>query len=232
VVSATPTRIRAVVALTGSTPDSDAPIAALTQQVEAGQPLPADLVMDQAGGWGKTRARVAAVSDGQTRITARVPLSGGSDPNRFSVADFQVDAERTRCTCPNGLTSTKRYAAGDGDGVYFRFPASQCRDCPLWTQCRPADAKPTSHRTVFISDYHSQIRTAQVFNQTADGRALLAHRWRIEPVIAWLVRWQGCRQARRVGLAAAQVQLYQAAAVRNLLCWLSRVRRGLAPEPP
>lgn len=232
VISTTATRIRAVVALTGATSDSDAPLAALAQQRETGRPLPADMVMDQAGGSGKTRARGHAVSEGQTRMVARVPLGGGSDPNRFSVADFQVDAERTRCVCPNGVVSTKAYASGSGDGVHFRFLASQCAGCELTSQCRSANAKPGGHRVVFLSDYHVMGRTARHFNQTPEGRALLRERWRVEPVIAWLVRTQGCRRARRVGLAAAQVQLSQAAAVRNLLTWLSRVRRGLAPEPP
>jgi hypothetical protein len=234
VISTTATRIRAVVALTGATSDSDAPLVALQQQRDAGRLLPADLVMDQAGGYGKTRARVHGVSEGQTRLTARVPLSGGSDPTRFSVVDFWVDPARTRCICPNGVVSTKRYAKGgsDGDGVDFRFLASQCRNCPLWTQCRVPKGNPNGHRMVFISDYHAVVRTAAAFNATAEGRRLLGGRWRVEPVIAWLVGWQGCRRSRRVGQAAAQVQLYQGAAVRNLLTWLSRVRRGLVPKPP
>lgn len=231
VISTTATRIRACCALTGATSDSEAPIAALAQQRAAGLPLPAEVVMDQAGGWGKTRARVHAVSEGQTRLTARVPQSGGADPNRFSLGDFVVDPERSRCTCPNGVVSTKAYPSGAGDGVHFRFLASQCRGCPLWNQCRAPDAKPNGQRAVFISDYHALIREAARFNQTAQGRELLAGRWQVEPVIAFLVRYQGMRRARRVGLAAAQCQLYQACAVRNLLLWLSRLRRGLAPRP-
>lgn len=231
VISTTATRIRACVALTGATSDCEAPIAALEQQRAAGLPLPTELVMDQAGGWGKTRARVYGVSEGQTRLTARVPQSGGSDPNRFSLSDFVVDPERTRCICPNGVVSTKAYPSGAGDGVHFRFLASQCRGCPLWSQCRASDAKPNGQRAVFISDYHAIIREAARFNHTPEGRALLAGRWQVEPIIAFLVRYQGCRRARRVGLAAAQCQLYQACAVRNLLLWLSRVRRGLAPRP-
>ena len=84
---------------------------------------------------------------------------------------------------------------------------------------------------MFISDYHVYLRAADAFNHTPDGRALLQSRWRVEPTVAWLVRYQGCRQARRVGQAAAQAQLYQACAMRNLLLWLSRVRRGQAPRP-
>ncbi|MBX0327370.1 transposase [Oscillochloris sp. ZM17-4] len=86
-------------------------------------------------------------------------------------------------------------------------------------------------RRVFISDYHPYLRAGDAFNQTPEGRALLNARWQVEPTFAWLVRYQGCRRARRVGTAAAQCQLYQACAVRNLLLWLSRVRRGLAARP-
>lgn len=232
VISTTMTRIRACVALTGSTPDSAARVAVLMQQQDAHQPLPPQLIMDQAAGWGKVRAGVDVCSAGQTQMVAWVPRSGGSDPNRFTVADFAVDPERTTCTCPHGLVSTRRYAHGAGDGVSFRFLASQCRDCPLWCQCRDADANPKGHRSVFISDYHAYLRAGETFNQTPIGRALLASRWMVEPTIAWLVRYQGCRRARRVGQAAAQCQLYQACALRNLLLWLSRVRRGLAPHPP
>jgi hypothetical protein len=231
VISTTASRIRACVALTGSTPDSEAPIVALEQQRAAGLPLPAHLVMDQAGGWGKTRARVQAVSGGQTTIVARIPSSGGSDPNRFGVADFRVDSQRSSCTCPNGLVSTRRYASGDGDGVHFRFLASQCQGCPRWAVCRDPNANPKGHRTVFISDYHALLRASASFNQTPEGRALLASRWQVEPTVAWLVRYQGCRRARRVGTEAAQCQLYQACAVRNLLLWLARVRRGQARSP-
>jgi Transposase DDE domain/Transposase domain (DUF772) len=232
VISTTTTRIRACVALTGSIPDSEAPIAVLEQQQQASLPLPPYLVIDQAGGWGKTRARTDAVSAHQTSLVAWVPTSGGSDPARFTVADFAVDAERTRCTCPNGQVSTRVYAHGAGDGVSFRFLASQCRDCPLWSMCRDVEANPKGHRSVFISDYHVYLRAAETFNHTPQGRALLASRWRVEPTVAWLVRYQGCRRARRVGTAAAQCQLYHACAVRNLLLWLSRVRRGQAAQPP
>ena len=231
VISTTATRIRACVALTGSTPDSAAPVAVLTQQQDAGMALPPHLIMDQAAGWGKVRAGVDMCSAGQTTLVAWVPTSGGSDPNRFTVAAFVVDAARTTCTCPNGVVSTKAYPHGDGDGLSFRFLASQCRDCPLWATCRDPQANPKGHRSVFISDYHVYLRAGDAFNHTPDGRALLASRWRVEPTVAWLVRYQGCRQARRVGQAAAQCQLYQACAMRNLLLWLARVRRGQAPCP-
>jgi len=53
VIATTATRIRAAVALTGSTPDGEGAIAVIQQQRAAGLPLPPILIMDQAGGHGK-----------------------------------------------------------------------------------------------------------------------------------------------------------------------------------
>jgi hypothetical protein len=225
VISTTATRIRACVALTGSTPDCETPTAVVRQLQVAEVPLPPYLMMDQAGGRGPTRAQIDVLSDGQTQMVALIRPSGGSDPRRFSVADFRFNRTQTSCTCPNGVVSTRVYAHGSNDGVFFRFLARQCRDCPLWDQCRDPDANPNGHRTVFISSYHAYLREAEAFNHSELGQQLLRQRWRVEPTIAWLVRYHSCRQARRVGLVAAQFQLYQACAVRNLLLWLSRRKR-------
>ena len=231
VIATSATRIRACVALTGSTPDSEAPMAVLTQQFSARQPLPPLLIMDQAGGLGKTRARVDALSNGATTMVARIPQSGGVDLSRFTPADFRISADGSSCTCPNGVVSTHAYTKPGADGVHFRFLASECRGCRFWTDCRDAQAKPGGHRTVYVTPYHPYLRAAAQFNATDEGKALLSSRWQVEPTVAWLTRYQGCRQARRVGLAAAQCQLYQACAVRNLLLWLSRLDRHLAQQP-
>jgi hypothetical protein len=231
VIATTATRIRACVALTGSTPDTEAPSAVLSQQQAAQQPLPPLLIMDQAAGLGKRRARVFALSIGQTTMLARIPQSGGVDLSRFTPADFRVSADATSCTCPNGVVSTHAYTKPPADGVHFRFLASECRGCRFWIDCRDAQASPRGHRTVSVTPYHAYLRAAARFNATDVGKALLKSRWQVEPTVAWLVRYQGCRQARRAGLAAAQCQLFQASAVRNLLLWLSRLDRGLAVRP-
>lgn len=59
-ISTTTTCIRAAVALTGSTPDNEAPSAVLEQQLAAGQPLPLYLV----AGVGRTRLRPTACRAG------------------------------------------------------------------------------------------------------------------------------------------------------------------------
>ena len=225
-IATTATRIRAGVICTGSTPDQDAPVAVLQQQLAANHPLPPTLIMDQAGGMGKTRAQVHSVSNGQTQMVAQIPQTGGAGPTRFTPADFHVSADGTTCTCPNNVTSTRSYPHPKADGVTFRFLGSQCRDCPFWEACRGPTSKPNSQRAVYSTPYHGHLRAGAAFNATVEGKGLLSCRWQVEPTIAWLVRYNGCRQARRVGLAAAQCQLFQACAVRNLQLWLGRLDRG------
>jgi hypothetical protein len=230
-VATTSTRIRAAVIATGSTPDQDAPGAVLRQQLAAKQPLPCVLVMDQAGGMGKTRAEVHTVSTGQTQMVALVPRTGMAGAGRFTPADFHISAAGTTCTCPNGVQTTHRYQHSRSEGPSFRFFGGQCRGCPLWEACRGPESKPTSQRAVYSTPFHGHLRAGAAFNATAEGQALLRCRWQVEPTIAWLVRYNGCRQARRVGLAAAQCQLFQACAVRNLQLWLGRLGRGQATHP-
>jgi len=225
VVSTTTTRIRAAVILTGSTPDSQAPSAVVRQLQAWDQPLPAVLIMDQAGGMGKTRADVDVVSGGQTTMVARVPPTAAEGTGRLSASAFVLSADRQTLRCPNGQISTRRYPHPSTDGVRFTFRSGQCRGCPLWNACRGVESKPNVVRFVYVTSYHSYVRAAARFNQTETGKALLKGRWQVEPTIAWLVRYQGCREARRVGLAAARCQLLQACAVRNLLLWLSRCER-------
>lgn len=222
VVSTTSTRIRAALILTGSTPDSQAPVAVLHQLQEWKMPLPAVLVMDQAGGMGKTRSDVAAVSHSQTMMVARTPPTATEKSGQLSASAFVLSADGQTLRCPNGQLSTRQYPHPTTDGVRFTFRSGQCRGCPLWNTCRGAESKPNVVRFVYVTAYHSYVRAALRFNQSEAGKALLKSRWQVEPTIAWLVRYQGCRRARRCGLAAARCQLLMACAVRNLLLWLSR----------
>jgi hypothetical protein len=222
-IATTRTRIRSAVLLPGSTPDSAAPTAVLAPQQAAGQPLPPYLIMDRAAGEGKTRLAVDVVSAGQTVLVAytRPP----SDATRFGPGDFMLDAAGTACRCPAGQVSTRSYHAATTGAQHFYFPAAQCRECPLWDRCRTPESKPTSHRTVTISPYQAHQRAAERFNASAAGQSLLRQRWRVEGVIAWLVRYDGGRRARRVGQAAAACHLAQVCAVRNLWSYLARRAR-------
>jgi hypothetical protein len=138
---------------------------------------------------------------------------------------FVLSADGQTLTCPNGQSSTRQYRHPTSDGVRFTFRSGQSRGCRLWNACRGQESKPNVVRFVYVTAYQPYVRAATLFNQTDGGKALLSSRWQVEPTIAWLVRYQGCRVARRCGLAAARCQLLMACAVRNLLLWLSRQKR-------
>jgi hypothetical protein len=176
------------VILTGSTPDSQAPVAVLRQLQAWKQPLPAVLIMDQAGSLGKTRADVAAVSHSQTTMVARVPPTAAEGNGQLSASAFVLSADRQTLRCPNGQVSTRQYPHPTTDGVRFTFRSGQCRGCPLWSACRGVESKPNVVRFVYVTAYHSYVRAAARFNQTEAGKALLKGRWQVEPTIAWLVR--------------------------------------------
>lgn len=177
----TATRIRAAVIRTGSTPDQEAPVALLAQQLVAQAPLPPALVMDQAGGMGKTRAQVEIVSQGQTRMVAQVPQSCVDGRARFTPADFRVTGAGDACICPNGVTSRHVYHHSHDEGVEFRFFGGECCGCPLWERCRGPASKATSQRSVYLSAYHAHQREAAAFNTSEEGKGLLRGRWQVEP---------------------------------------------------
>jgi hypothetical protein len=181
IIATTATRIRAAVIRTGSTPDQDVPVAVLTQQIAAQQPLPPALIMDQAGGMGKTRAQVRSVSAGQTQMVAQIPHAGVAGPVRFTPADFRMSADGRSCTCPRGVTSYRAYGHAQGEGVSFRFYGADCRDCPLWEACRGPSSPPKSQRAVYLTPYHTHLRFGATFNASAAGKALLRCRWQVEP---------------------------------------------------
>src|SRR5262245_7766329 len=188
VVSTSGTRIRAALILTGSTPDSQAPVAVLRQLQEWKMPLPAILVMDQAGGMGKTRADVATVSHSQTMMVARTPPTAAEGSGQLSASAFVLSADGQTLRRPNGQISTRQYVHPSSDGVRFTFRSGQCRGCPLWNACRGVESKPNVVRFVYVTAYHSYVRAAARFNQTEAGKALLKGRWQVEPTIAWLVQ--------------------------------------------
>jgi hypothetical protein len=201
----------------------------LGQQQQAGLALPPSLTMDQAGGWGKVRAEVGRLSEGQTLMVAQIPQSGGTDLTRFTPADFRVSVDGTRCRCPNGVESEQGYVTEGRDGVRFRFRAKQCEGCQLWEKCRSGRSKPGSHRSVYVSWHHEHLRRAAVYNQTEEGKGLLKGRWMVEPTISWLVRYDGCRRGRRIGQRAAQCQVFQGCAMRNLWRYVGRATRVGSP---
>jgi len=235
-------------AYTGAVPDQAGVANLVSDQMERLGVCPEKLIYDQAAGCGKTRAEVTRVSNGQTQLSAKLP-SYESRSQVFAPHDFDLSADGKALTCPNQCSTQVAYRSGAGDGRLFRFFDFQCwrgtlpkgkkapdpslaTRCPFWERCRCADQGPRSMRQVFISDYRSEVLSAQQYNQS-DAFALdMKLRPRVERVIFELTHYNGARLCRRRGLEHSDWQAKTCATAYNLKLWVRKATlRGKGALP-
>jgi len=211
--------VREIQADTGAQPDPVAIPDLLQAQREHHDLVPDKFIYDAAAGSGKTRDQVAQATGGQTQLVSPLlPYEKRTD--RFTPDRFQLSDEGALLTCPNGQATAIAYRSGSGDGRVFRFLGLQCRDCPLWLQCRSQKPGSQAMRQVFISDYRPQVVAARAYNQTEAFKADMKRRPHVERIIAALVRYNGARQARRCGQVKADFQAKMNATAYNIKRWL------------
>lgn len=207
--------IRETHVATGAEPDNVATVQVLQNQFDYHGFFPNQLAGDMKYGYGKTRAQVAQVTQGQTQIIALLPdydkRSDLYSPRHFSLSD-----DGLVLTCPNDLTTARRYLTEGKGGADFRFPAKLCRDCPLWDKCRGPDSKKSVPRNVFISFYRDELQAALDFNQTEPFKQGIKQRMLIERLIFCLTNLHGARKAHSYGLARTDFQLKMQATAFNL----------------
>ena len=84
----------------------------------------------------------------EAKITPHIPVNDKSkrEDGTFSREDFAFDKERNVYICPAGkvLTTTGKLAS-DGETLYYRPRARDCRGCPLKPQCCPKAPVRKSH---------------------------------------------------------------------------------------
>ena len=243
--------VHQIQAFTGARADGDTPALLLAAQLAQTGHAPAKLIFDRAAGAPKRFADVAHVTGGRTQLVAPLQRAGRRSAC-FAPDDFHLAAQDgvLLLTCPAGQTTARAYRAGSGDGWHYRFLAAQCNHvplspapagpapagaparpqptcwgrCPLWDKCRSPAAKPTAHRTVFVSDYLYQQQAAVACLATPAFRRDMRHRANIERIIAALTRYNGARRATSTGIAAANHQVRLAAVAFNLKTWHARTR--------
>jgi len=200
---------------TGAQQDNVALPQLLQAQFEQHGFFPAFVAGDMKYGYGKTRALVAEVSGAQTQIIALIP-DYDKRSQLFHPSDFSLSDDGLSLTCPNKLTTSRRYLTEGKGGADFRFSAKMCRDCPLWANCRGPDSKKNVPRNVFISFYRDQLEAAQAFNQTDTAKQALKSRMNIERHIYCLTNIYGARRAQAYGQARTDYQLKMQATAFNL----------------
>jgi hypothetical protein len=129
------------------------------------------------------------------------PLRNGG---RFTKADFTLDFDTARITCPAGT------AVSFTPGAVARFPSATCQPCARRSRCTAAP-----QRSVSIHPHERFLVELRARQRTVEGRAQLRQRIPVEHGLAHLGASQG-KRARYVGVRKNLFDLRRHAAVFNL----------------
>ncbi|HKO25442.1 MAG TPA: IS1182 family transposase [Chloroflexota bacterium] len=157
-------------------------------------------------------------------------------PGAFAAAQFAVDWEAERVTCPTGGTSVKWLPTQEQDGtavIRVEFAAAACRACALRTRCTRSATQPRQ-LTLHPREEHQALVAARERQRTPAFAAQYAARAGVEGTLSQGIRACGLRRSRYVGLAKTHLQhLLTAVAINlvRLVAWLtdtprSRTRRS------
>ncbi len=152
----------------------------------------------------------------------------------FTLADFTIDWENQRVTCPNGKTTSdwnEGRSRHDTPVVRSRFPMTTCRPCEVRTQCTRAEEKSFQGRRVTFRPRAEQevIQQTRAREGTQDWKDEYARRAGVEGTISQAVRALGLRRCRYYGIAKARLQHQLTATAMNfhrLNAWWSEVPRA------
>ena len=161
------------------------------------------------------------------KIAPHIPVNDKSkrEDGTFSREDFSFDKERNVYICPAGkvLTTTSKLAS-DGETLYYRPRARDCRGCPVKPQCCPK----ASVRRIPRSLYEPARDVARAVAKTEAFEQSRRERKRVEMLFAHLKRILRLGRLRLRGPRGAQFEFTLAAIAQNL----RRLARLIARPPP
>jgi hypothetical protein len=131
------------------------------------------------------------------------PLRNG---DRFTKADFAIDLQAARVTCPEQQVAAIRL------GAVAHFAAATCRPCPARTRCTNSK---TGGRSLSIHEQEGLMLELRARRDTPAGRAQLRARVDVEHALAEIGRSQGDK-ARYLGTRKNLFDLRRHAAIANL----------------
>ena len=130
----------------------------------------------------------------------------------FTVEDFEYDEANDMFVCPAGKQLKYVSTEKERGRRNYRAKRSECRVCPLKTQCTKAE-----RRSIKVSPHHGGLVQLRADSKTESFKILYRSRAPvIEGVFGEAKQWHGLRRAWRRGLSKMRVQCLLIAAVINL----------------
>ena len=160
--------------------------------------------------YGDLATRAAIEEQGAEVVAKATP---GTRAGMFDASDFPVDEQTGVAHCPAGKTSQRRQrVGGDDPGAIYYWAASDCRDCPLRSQCTTSKK---AGRSLAITEKTKALWRLRNYQKSDEFRKRYRRRVVVEHRIARLVQL-GIRQAKYLGAAKVAMQVALAATVANL----------------
>ena len=159
------------------------------------------------------------------------PPPNGTQHDGLGKADFEVDIEQGRATCPRGVVSEEMAYVSYGDGSRraprFLWPRETCQQCPLAEQCKAPKTQRNS-RMVFHPN-ESKLRQVRAEWNRPETRREYRKRSQGERLVNEMVR-RGGREAMAWGIGSAQLQAYVIAMANNLSLLAQRLAADGTPD--
>jgi len=163
----------------------------------------------------------------EAKIAPHIPVNDKSqrEDGTFSREDFTFDTQRNVYICPAGrvLTTTGKLAT-DGETLYYRSKARDCRGCALKPQCCPK----APVRRIPRSIYEPARDVARAAAKTEAFERSCRDRKRVEMLFAHLKRILCLGRLRLRGPRGAQFEFTLAAIAQNL----RRLAKLVVRPPP
>ena len=147
----------------------------------------------------------------------------------YAAADFIIDWEQQRATCPMGKTSVSWSPAIDhfkNQVIKIKFSTTDCQPCPNRDLCTRA-SPPRRTITVRPQAQHEALLVGRQRMKTEQFAVTYKVRAGVEGTIAQATRSCGVRYARYIGDQRTHLQHLMTAAAINIM----RILRWLAGEP-
>jgi len=149
----------------------------------------------------------------------------------FSPKQFTLDEQGEVLTCPAGQQTELRYSNTHGTGWRFQFRRSQCRDCPLLSQCMAH--LPAKHgRTVTKNAYQAEYDRLRTRAQTERYQEVRREHPKVERKLSEIVRRHGGRRARYRGRRRVKIQYLLLGLVVNIKRMVKRLRENPTAAVP
>jgi transposase len=221
----------------GTTPDFDAP-EPIHAALAAKELLPDEHLLD--AGYVDAGLLVDSQQQHQVEVIGPVPPDHcwqALTPGAYAVAQFHIDWDAQRVTCPQGQVSQKWSQTHNQLGspiINIRFAPAACAACPDRSKCTRSATGPRN-MTLHPRAEHLALQQRRDFQQTAQFKQQYDARAGIEGTISQTVRVTDLRHARYIGLAKTRLQHILCATALNL-CRITdyiaeRLRKPALPRP-